>query len=395
MGRKGRATVMASHSFLPQGACSSKPGTPLRVLHFINNLEVGGAEILLYNFVTHTQGHGVEHTIISLKRIGPVGDALRKQGIEVIALGLPSPFVFLRRMLAVVRAVRKADVVHTWLYHVNLIGGLLCWGWRPVIWSLHAAGLEKNSFKRSTRMVIALGRWLSFLLPDRIIACGRSSYDDHASYGYSTRKMVVINNGVDVSVFRPRPRLKATGPLFRIVHAARYDPQKDHNTLLEAAALAVASNPSLRLVLCGKGLERSNAKVMARISELRLESYVTLLGPCSDMAELYPAYDLFVLSSRYGEALPLALCEAMACGLPAIVTDVGDCRDIVAGSGECVPPASDSALAQAMVTMSRLSQAELAHRGVQARNAIASLYSLEKMSSDYTRCYNIVCDRTD
>ncbi|MFT9088755.1 MAG: glycosyltransferase [Acetobacter okinawensis] len=367
----------------------------MKVLHFISNLEIGGAEILLYNFACRTQVQGVQHTVISLKRVGPIGQALRQKGINVIALGLPSPFAFMQHIIAIIRAIRQADCVHTWLYHANLIGGLLCWGWRPVIWSLHAASLKTSSLKYNTRCVITLGRWLSSIVPARIIACSRSSFDDHARYGYNIRKMTVINNGVDVNIFRPRPELKVKDSLFRVIHAARYDPQKDQNTLLEATALAVALNPTIRLVLCGKGLEPGNAQLMARISVLKLEEYVTLLGPQFNMATLYPAYDLFVMSSRYGEALPLALCEAMASGLAAVVTDVGDCRRIVGESGKCVPPASASALAQAMVTMSRLSPVELARRGLQARETIATSYSFGKMSVDYIHCYKTVCDRTN
>ncbi len=126
---------------------------------------------------------------------------------------------------------------------------------------------------------------------------------------------------------------------------ARYDPQKDHNNLLNA--LALIKQMSIHCILVGEEMTFRNTELTALIKEYDLQDRVTLLGPQDNIPSIMNALDVHVLSS-VGEAFPNVLAEAMACGTPCVATDVGDAALIVGETGWIVPPSDPESLAQAL-----------------------------------------------
>jgi glycosyltransferase involved in cell wall biosynthesis len=138
---------------------------------------------------------------------------------------------------------------------------------------------------------------------------------------------------------------------------ARFDPIKDHATFLQAAALLLKSHrDKVVFMLIGDDMENSNAALVELIARKGLSEHVLLTGRRNDMADVYSALDVLILSSR-GEAFPNVICEGMLCELPCVSTKVGDCSDIIGDTGFLTEPGSPEALHDALSRMVRLDSA--------------------------------------
>jgi glycosyltransferase involved in cell wall biosynthesis len=367
------------------------PRTPrvMRVLHVITDLNVGGAETMLLRLLQVPEMARCEHLVVSLTGPGVIGERLRRLGIEVVALGMsrfPSPL----RILRLARIVRdfKPDVVHTWMYHANLIGGVAAWlaGGVPIVWAIHSCVLAPGRARWTTRVTVALGAWLSGVLPDHIVVVSRASRDQHAAIGYDPTKLVVIPNGFDVEQYRPDPdarravreELGIDEDAVAIGLVARIDPVKDHASFIRAAGLLEKRRPNVAFVLCGDG-----TKALAGLSKR-----FRLLGRRDDVPRVMNALDVATLCSDAGEAFPLVVGEAMACGVPCVVTDLGDCAYLVAGTGRVVPPRDSRALADAWEELVLLGPSGRRRLGSKARRRIEAEFSLRRIAAEYAALYS-------
>jgi glycosyltransferase involved in cell wall biosynthesis len=163
--------------------------------------------------------------------------------------------------------------------------------------------------------------------------------------------------------------------LFGLV--GRIDPMKDHHTFLKAIAIAQQQNTKARFVCVGNGPKEFQDSLKAYASSIGVKNIIWA-GPRNNMPAVYNALDFLVLSSK-GEGFPNVVAEAMACGIPCIVTDVGDCRLIVGETGMVVPLEDPVALAQAILHMSNKPLVERESLGLQARQRIVDEFSVEKM----------------
>jgi glycosyltransferase involved in cell wall biosynthesis len=134
-------------------------------------------------------------------------------------------------------------------------------------------------------------------------------------------------------------------------------------------------------------------ELMNQIQEYDLEDHVHLLKRREDMPFLNAGVDIVSLSSAYGEALPLTLCEGMSCGTPCVATDIGDSRGILGDTGLIVEPENPAALAQAWQEMLALSDEEYRQCAQQARARIIQHYSLSRMVDQYKQVYTETINR--
>ncbi|MDH4220896.1 MAG: glycosyltransferase, partial [Candidatus Aminicenantes bacterium] len=180
--------------------------------------------------------------------------------------------------------------------------------------------------------------------------------------GFPERKLVVIHNGIETDRFftdlEARARIRAQWgvregeKLIGIV--ARFDPMKDHVTFIRAAALLSNQRPDVRFVCVGNGQEPYKSELYSLSHKLSLDDKLIWVGAREDMPSVYNALDIAV-SSSYEEGFPNVIVEAMACGVPCVVTDVGDSAMIVGNEGVVVPPRdSDALLAGLSQAMNRV-----------------------------------------
>jgi glycosyltransferase involved in cell wall biosynthesis len=126
---------------------------------------------------------------------------------------------------------------------------------------------------------------------------------------------------------------------------------KDHGTFLDAAARLAAERDDVRFVCVGDGLPAYRASLERRAAELGLGARLTWAGRRGDVPAVLSALDLLTSSSAFGEGFSNVIAEAMACGVPCVVTDVGDSAAIVGELGAVVPPRDPRALVGAWCTV--------------------------------------------
>ena len=162
---------------------------------------------------------------------------------------------------------------------------------------------------------------------------------------------------------------------------------KDHRNFLLAASKLSKVEHSAAYIMCGTSITKSNQELYDYIEELGLSDKVYLLGYREDMNKIYAALDIVAVTSRYGEAFPMVVCESMACGTPCVVTDVGDSSYIVDKTGFTVEKENSDALVEAFLKISNKNKIEKQKLSSSCRERISSLFSLQSIVSAYEKNY--------
>ncbi|HET59813.1 MAG TPA: glycosyltransferase [Chloroflexi bacterium] len=370
----------------------------MKILHLITGLNYGGAESMLLGVVQHLQKQGIQQDVISLSTNGAIGERLQNLGIKVSALHLPRGRMTVKGWRTLRRLVKESqpDLMQTWLYHADFAGALLrLSGIRcPLVWGVHHSADNWREMKATTRLVLCANRLLARWLPDAIVCCSESASQSHAALGYPAKKMVIIPNGIDTQRFQPhdqggerlRNRLGVPAGSLMVGHCGRWIPLKGHRIYVEMAARLRAGFADMHFVMCGEGIDVDNDPLMAWIEENGLSGNVHLMGGQAAMEEIYQGLDLFV-SSSLSEAMPLTVMEAMACGVPCVVTDVGDQGTLVAEWGVVVMPGSADALIHGCEQVLGLTCEEQERLGQGARQRIVNDYSLDAAAQKYLTVY--------
>jgi glycosyltransferase involved in cell wall biosynthesis len=168
---------------------------------------------------------------------------------------------------------------------------------------------------------------------------------------------------------------------------ARFAPQKDHRGFVRAAGIAGREFPGAVFVLVGKGAVWDNADLCGWIDEAGLRERFCLLGPRVDVPRVTAALDVAVMSSSHGEAFPTVVGEAMACGVPCVVTDVGDAGAIVGDCGWVVPPRDSDALAAGLAKCLALDARARGEQGMRARRRVEERFALPDVARRYHDLY--------
>ena len=374
----------------------------MKILHVITGLDVGGAETTLFRLATSMDPARFRSRAVSLIAPGPMGERLEKAGIPVDSLhmrrGAPSPGGLLR----LVRLIRdwRPDVVQTWLYHADLAGLIAArlafplGGGPKVAWNIRCSYMALSEYRRLTGVTLRACAALS-KFPDVVLTNSHEARRFHGELGYHPKRFEVIPNGFDTDLFRPDPEARQSvreelniAPDAPVIgHVARFDPMKDHRTFIEGAALASAQVEDAVFLLAGRGVDYDNLDLARWLSQAGFDpANVRLLGERADVPRLMAAMDVHV-SSSLGEALPNAVGESMACGVPNVVTDVGDSSRLVGGTGLTVPPDDAPALAEAIVRLVREKGQRIDNTDADPRKRIIDVYSLPRMIDSFENLY--------
>jgi glycosyltransferase involved in cell wall biosynthesis len=386
-------------------SCAARQERTIQVLHVIIGLEVGGAERVLARVVAGAEDGGrVQHSVVSLTTIGTIGEQLHAAGVDVVALGTRSAAGAASAVIQLRRIIRgrRPDIVQTWMYHADLIGGLAARaaGVSRVIWGIRATSMLTGT----ARMTAAIRRVcapLSRVIPEVIVCAAEASLVEHARMGYDRRRMRVIPNGFDPTRFDVPPGMRTSirhafgwteGDLV-VGTVGRFNPYKDYPTLVRAASLIAREEPRARFLLVGRGLHDGNAELVHLISATGYRDRFVLAGERSKTAECLAAMDVFCLSSR-SEGFPNAVGEAMAAAVPCVVTDVGDAARLVGETGRVVGPGDAPALASATLDYLRMDAATRTAVGLRARRRIEDHFSAGAMQRSYVRLYEELVARS-
>lgn len=376
-----------------------------RLLHIITGLGTGGAEASLVRVIRGAADPS-RHTVVSLTTRGTRADELEAMGVSVRALGLArghASWKALQELRAIARGAR-ANVIQGWMYHASFAATLLSMTSRerwPVLWNVRHALDAWESEPRKLRWLIQLMARFSNH-PQAVIYNSTRAARQHEARGYAAARTVVIPNGVDTERFRPdatsrlatRVALGVPANAVVIGMAARVDPLKDHDTFLRVAAQLAARNANIHVLLVGTGTEAGTAAqpspldavIAQRISELpALGVRLVRCGERRDMPAIYNACDIVMLTSR-SEGSPNAVAEAMSCGVPCVVTDVGDAAQLVGASGAVAPVGDVVALTEAALQLAN-HEIRRAECGRMATARVQASYAAPLEGATYARLW--------
>ena len=364
----------------PRGAKPVRRPEPVRVVHLVTTLRIGGLEKVVLGLVQHRTKSMFHAQVICLDTTGVVADEFAELGVDVDVIGTSGSVP--RRVIRLASRLRelKPHVLHSHNPQAHLHG---TWAARlagvpVVVHTKHGRGYPKGRlFGAFSRLASA---WASRFVAVSQDAARMAIEIEHVP----ARKVLVIHNGIDVDRFSPRGVRPVKSGLLAVT-VGRLDPIKDHLTMLRAVRLVVEQLPGFRLEVVGDGPSRPELE--AACKELGVADHVRFHGYRAQVEPHLAAADLFVLSST-SEGVPLALLEAMASGLPAVVTDVGGMREVVVpGETGClVPPRSPQALASAILAIEGQPDT-LDRMGRAARRRVEEEFNLRTVVSRYEDLY--------
>jgi len=372
----------------------------MKVLHVISGLTTGGAERMLEKLIPELRALGIESEVACLGPLGKVGERLQAS-VPVHRLGRS----FVRRFLSLRSLIRrtKPDALLGWMHPGNLAATAAWLRLFPafrfgpklktkprLFWTIHQSlySLDYESPRNAAviRLNARLSRW-----PEGIVYVSRTSAAQHAARGYETRRAHVIPIGFDTTLFAPLPaarRAEARAALgmdpdrFWAGLVARDDPKKDPVNFVEAAARVLAAHPEARFLLLGAGMDDPRAPARLAARRLGLESCFLFRGETDRPQEALAALDVLV-SASYTEAFPNVIGEAMACEVPCVVTDVGDCAWLLGEAGRVVPPRDPEALARALGHLIDAGPDERLRLGRLGRERVGAHFSLPAIARRY------------
>jgi glycosyltransferase involved in cell wall biosynthesis len=358
--------------------------------------------MMLYKLLAKTDRTRFQPVVISLMRHAALAKRIEALGIEVhstkMRAGLPTP-LGLWRLVRLMRRLNP-DLIVGWMYHSCFaahLGNIFSFRRAPIVWSIH---YSISSLEREKWLTAATIRVCAFLsrFPAQTIFVSQAAQRQHKSLGYPLEKSCVIPNGIDITEFVPsadarvsvRSELGLPESAFLIGLVGRYHPMKDHATFLRAAALLLRLHPDVHFLLIGRKVNLENRKLLESIEQLGLAPRTHLLSERHDLPRLMAALDVFSLSSAYGESFPNVIGEAMACGVPCVVTDVGDAAWMVENSGRVVPPRDPNAQAAAWREMIELGAEDRQTLGRAGRMRVTEHFTLKSIAARYKTLYENV-----
>jgi L-malate glycosyltransferase len=373
-------------------ATSSYQPAPVRVGFVVHAMHVAGAEVLVAETIRRL-GSRIDPTVLCLDAVGPLGEALVREGVQVHAVnrrpGIDLGVV--RRLARLVRA-RRLQVLHAHQYTPFFYGALaarLASLSTRVIFTEHGRHYpDVVSRKRRLANRLILSR-----LADRVTGvCEFSAAGLADRDGFDRSEIEIIGNGIDAARYERRcDRAGAKAALGlstvrrHVVSIARLHPVKDHATLLRAFAGVAAQLDDVDLLLVGDGPLRGALE--HEVGRMDLGSRVAFLGVRDDVPDILAASDVFVLPSLC-EAASITLLEAMASGVPIVATDVGGTPEILRRDVDGVlTPRSDASAMAAAVARFLESPDEAAEMARRAAARVRTTYRLDETIDRYLSMY--------
>jgi glycosyltransferase involved in cell wall biosynthesis len=360
---------------------------PYPVVVMLTSFDIGGTERQTVELVRRLDRERFRVHVACFHRRGALLEDLPASvAIESFPLdGFRSPGA-VRQLLRFTSWCRSigACLVHTCDLYANMFG----------LSGARLAGITTRIGSRrdvitgdKTRLQLA-GQRHAYRLAHAIVANSAAAAAQLAREGVPDEKVRLIPNGVDTERFG---RARSARPIRRVVMVANLRPEKGHDVLLAAVPRILAVHPDAEFVLAGSGPCRDALESQARAGGV--DRRVRFLGECRNVPEVLADGDLFVLPSRT-EAMPNAVIEAMAAGLPVVASDVGGIPELIAHdrTGLLVPAGDPAALAAA-VTELMTDPARAAALGRSARAFIAREFGFGRMVARFEELYLSAIER--
>ena len=371
---------------------------PKKIVHVIIGLNVGGAELMLKRLVLHSQKTGkFQHIVISLTDSGVIGPDLENQGIKVYSLGMtstpsvPKTFFKLKKLLKEL----KPDVVQTWMYHADFLGGLAAKsvGIDNIIWGIRTTDVSQGASKQTVYLSKVCAK-LSYYVPNSIVCAAHVSKNYHIGIGYDKSKMMVIPNGFDIEALSStkedglniRKEIGLSADDTVIGSVGRFNLVKNQKLFIDVAANLVKDFPDLKFMLVGRDNNAENTELMSWITQHDLADNFKLLGQRDDVPKCLKAMDIFCLHSKT-EGFPNVVGEAILADTTCVAADVGDVGVLL--DKESIAPSNDvDGISHAIKNYLSYSKSALIEKADKNKRNVIDKYSIKNVVNNFHELYS-------
>jgi glycosyltransferase involved in cell wall biosynthesis len=359
-----------------------------RICFIIRQFEEGGAQRQLLTLVRGLDKTKFDITLLSFYSGGHFSEEVdRLAHVKHVCLnksGRWDVLTFIYRFVKNIRQINP-DIMHGYLDLPNCLTIII----KPffpktrMIFGVRASDMDMSHYSWPNKLCYKLESFLS-RFANTIIVNSKAGYEFAALKGFPKKSMVVIPNGIDTGMFKPDPEARAKlrselgakngETLIGLI--GRLDPMKDHPTFLKAAEMVIQKEKNIRFVCAGDGPKAYKDELIALGQSLGISDHLVWTGSLKEMHKVYNALDFVCSSSAFGEGFANVIGEAMASGVPCVVTDVGDSSWIVGDTGVVVPPNNPKALADGLL---KCLGKEKKETSIQARLRIEDNFSIKKL----------------
>jgi glycosyltransferase involved in cell wall biosynthesis len=363
-----------------------------RVMFITSGLKSGGAEKILYQIVLSLVSSGHEVQVISLTKGGYYKERLNEIMVPVyeLDLGLFNIISATRRSGKLIRQY-KPNVIQTWMYHADLIGGLISkfYSRVPVIWGIRNTTLSIGGSSISAQISRLLCVPVSYLVPKYIISCSREGIICHIKLGYCSKKFKYIPNGISLDD-RSKPKIIPNSKRkIDILFSGRNDNQKNIIFFLDVISSLFHEEPEIKVSIIGRGMDDSNQELSKQIDQRGLGNVISCYGFVEDTLSFYRNTKLLLSVSKYGEAFPNIALEAMMYDTIPIFLDVGDAEQIISQK-ELVLPINSTVqeVAKKVNDILILPDSLTAEMRKTLQTHVRANYDIKKITKQYKDIYN-------
>ena len=346
-----------------------------KILFITPSIGHGGAEKQLAILARELNNRGFKAIILPLKNNAKNSILPEFQNLKLIETNIKNKFSFTDffRLRRIIKAINP-DIVQGWMYSGNIVSSILTIGMKKKVF--HSIRASDMDLERDGRQIKFNG--LLTKIVNKVVFNSQAGYLFHENKLFFGKKMVIIPNGIDTDIFKPslslrkemRKKLGISKNKKVIVFAARTDPMKAHERVLEIASMC----SDIVFLLAGKGT-----------NEINVPKNVIALGVCNDMPSVYNSADMMLHLSNYGEGFPNVVGEAMSCGLPILVNNIGDSKDIIGNTGIILNDESSKKIENKIRFI--LQNKTLTENKFKIRKRIISNFSISRMVNSYVKLY--------
>ncbi len=372
----------------------------MKILFIIRSLNYGGAERQLVNLAIGLKKKGHDVSVAVFYANGALQKELDENGVSVLLMEKKGRWDIVSFFFSLRRLIKKnqPDIVHGYTVVPNCLT-LLARVFHPkskVVWGVRASNMDLSKYDWLARLFYRLECFLS-RYADLVIANSNAGREYACLNGFPREKVQVVHNGINIEKFSPRneDRIKIRQKLgisddsTLIGCVGRLDPMKGYPIFIDAMSYLIARSDKFFAVAIGNGNDNFSLQLKDKVVELGISNNFLWIPSRDDIARYYNAFDVLV-SPSLTEGFPNVIAEAMSCGIPCVVTNVGDSAFLVGECGIVVPPHDSIALTDAITEMLEYIENSKDKLMLCARERVVGNFTVEKLVENTEVCLKSV-----